>query len=621
MARARQAVAAKQVAGRAQPDAQRRGLHTSQAATDLAQLLRARAFCLSGEGALVARVASNLQATGGRIEEDAAAWIGTGIPPEGRVALSLGEAAGALGPHSFGFLNNLDGVAALAAPLPVHERPRRGHIAWVVPRRDALPEVAPLLWGRGLGASWLISVGDGDPAEVLRFLGLDPATSGILLALGRGARSQTLHEALGDKPVVLLEPPSPLARDSSLIRAVARRAGAVVTAQLEEWLAHAALLDAAAENGQASDGVATPAGPARRLRAAVVVAGAGADFVSSEVQKVRSQQRALLSVRAADSEDTALLDRELRQAALDAQVVVLCGSSDVVDSVRSPGPLLRVDPGQPERLRALLRALATPPPARDDKPAKGRVDRERVETVLSDLPPPLYVGSAVVSDEVLGDHDLKRLLHAYGVRVSRQAPANTTTAALRILGKLSPPVELLPAVTPDKDVERVVLEETAAKVLCGTQAEVKRQAALLLSRAPYVLLREVLKAAPQLRLQACPERGLGLVLRVGRTELGAGRTGSGPGPAEVWEAALLPLRLGEARNLAETLLGSSQLGTDADCDAKALCELLIGVSTCLEAHVLALDLIVLLAKEPVVVHAAGVLKRQIDSATSCRSSS
>lgn len=598
MARPRQAVAVKRQTAPAKVAAGR-SPHTSQAATDLAQLLRSRAFCLSGEGAALARVAANLQATGGQLDEAAAAWVGAGTPPEGRVALSLGEAAGALGPHSFGFLNNIDGIAPLAAPLPgMHDLPRRGSIAWVVPRRDALPEVLPLLGGRGLGLSWLISVGDGDPAEVLRFLGLDPATSGILLALGRGVRAQTLSAALADKPVVLLEPPTLAPREGQLVRAVARRAGAVVTSQLEEWLAHAALLDAAAERG------AGPAGSAKRLRAAVVVAGAGGDFVASEVQQVRAQSRALLSVRPVSSEEPAELEGALRQASQDAQVVVLCGAQELLGEVAAPGPLLRIDPGQPERLRALLRALAIPAAQRgDEKQLKSTADRERVEGVLAGLPPPLYVGGAAVSDEVLGDHDLKRLLHAYGVRVSRQAPANTATAALRILTKLNLPVEIIPHVPPESDVEAVAAAEASGRLVCATQAEVKRQATLLLSRAPHVMLREALPAGPQLRLQATAERGIGMVLRVARI----GAQGA--------EAALLPLRAGEARQLAEQL--GSGLG---DGESKALMELLAGVSACLDEHALSIDLIVQLGKEPVVLHAAGVLKRQAQPSASASAS-
>lgn len=305
----------------------------------------------------------------------------------------------------------------------------------------------------------------------------------------------------------------------------------------------------------------------------------------------------------------------MRQAALDAQIVVLCGAADILAEVNAPGPLLRVDPAQPERLRAILRALASPPALffapQDDKAPKGKVDRERVEGVLADLPPPLYVGSAAVCDEVLADHDLKRLLYAYGVRVSRQAPANTTTAALRILGKLNLPVELLPAVEPQTDVEEVIAKEAAARLLCSTQAEVKRQATLLLSHSAHVLLREVSAPAPKLRLQAGVERGLGSILRL--TTMTA---------KDTWmEAALLPLQAAEAQKLAEGVLGPLLDRDETACDAKELSELLTSLSACLSEQALTLDLVVLLKKEPAVLHAAGVLKRQAARATSSRSSS
>ncbi len=96
-------------------------LHTTQAATDLSQLLRAHAFCLSGDAALLARVAANLQATRGRVEDEAAAWIGLGVPPEGRLSVSLGEHVGALGPYSYGFLNNVEVGAPLVTVF--HDEP------------------------------------------------------------------------------------------------------------------------------------------------------------------------------------------------------------------------------------------------------------------------------------------------------------------------------------------------------------------------------------------------------------------------------------------------------------------------------------------------------------------
>jgi len=444
--------------------------------------------------------------------------------------------------------------------VPVAERPRRGSVALVVPRRDALPEVVPLLCSHDLGVSWLISVGDADPAEVVRFLAIDPATTGVLLALGRGVRAPTLHGALGHKPVVVLEPPGlPLAgRDPALHRAVARRAGVPIVQDLEEWLAHGILLEAGAlPLGPAAEPERRGRGPAR-ARAAIVVVGAGADLVSSEAGRAGLPAPVKL-----DIDDPQAVAAALHKTAQRAELVVLCGPSSDTAELKPPLPTLRVDPAQPERLRALLRAVALPPRQPDDhQPVAATGDAARVQTVLADLPPPLYLSGAVVSDEPLGDHDCKRLLHAYGVQVSRQAPVNTSTAALRVLTKLGLPVLLVPPQAPAGDGLAAALAEERAATLCTTQAEVKRHATLLLAKHPYILLREVIPAGPRLRALVSPERGLGPVLRLARVRPGPG---PGPGPGEWsaeadWQAALVPLRRGEARELAGLLMLRGEFG-------------------------------------------------------------
>lgn len=578
-----------------------RSLHTSRAATDLAQLLRAHAFAVGELGPAGQRVRANLQAGRGELREDAAVWLGLGPPPADSLAIGLGEYAGVLGPYSFGFLNNVDGIAPLA--VPVAERPRRGSVALVVPRRDALPEVLPLLCGHDLGVSWLISVGDADPAEVVRFLTIDPATTGVLLALGRGVRAPTLHGVLGQKPVVVLEPPGlPLAgRDPALHRAVARRAGVPVLQDLEEWLAHGILLEAgAAPLGPpaARESGRRGAAPAR-ARAALVVVGAGADLVSSEAQRA-----GLPAPLKLDLDDPQAAAAALHKTAQRAEVVVLCGpSSDTAELKPSP-PTLRVDPAQPERLRALLRAVALPAPRPDDsQPVPATGDAARVQAVLTDLPPPLYLSGAVVSDEPLGDHDCKRLLHAYGAAVTRQAPVNTSTAALRVLTKLGLPVLLLPPPPPAGDGLAAALAEERAATLCTTQAEVKRHATLLLAKHPYILLREVISAGPRLRAVVSPERGLGPVLRLARVR---------PGSAEPdWQAALVPLLRGEARELAGFFgpPGDGAPQGESARTAQQLGQLLGQLSACATAHDLRLDLLIAVEPEPVVVHATGELKR------------
>ncbi len=568
---------------------------TTQLAADLSLLLRSRTFALGGDGGPLARVAANLSSVGGEVAEDAAAWIGVGAPPTGQPALCLGEHAGTLGPHSFGFLNNVDGIAPFAAPLS--DRPRRGAVAWIVPRREALPDVVPLLCHRGLSASWLISVGDGDPAEVVRFLARDPATRAILIAGGRGLRPQTLLPLLSDKPAVLLDLPTTATRDRALLRAVARRSRAVVTSDLEEWLAHGALFDALAPTVRAAS-----TGSARKAKAALVVVGGGADFVAAEVQRARSTTAIQLhSVETADtpSETAETLRSTLELAQREVPTVLLCGPAELLGEQQSAlsglGSLLCVDPSQPERLRAMLRALSVslrPQPVGPDKPLQVRVEAERVQGVLSTLPPPLYVAGSMVREEVLGDHDLKRLLAAYGVRVTRQAPANTGTAVLRIASKLEFPVEVVGGVPPQSDVQALISAESNVRAVCKSQAELKRQATLLLAQSPHVLLREVLPATATLRLSVTSERGIGPVMRLGKDE-----------------AALLPLGKAESQSLASEVCEA--LG--ADC-AEGLSSLFSRVAACVIEQSLSVDLWLSLGDEPVIAHAAGVLQRPIAKA-------
>src|SRR6185295_13435911 len=106
--------------------------------------------------------------------------------------------------------------------------------------------------------------------------------------------------------------------------------------------------------------------------------------------------------------------------------------------------------------------------------------------------------------------------------------------------------------SPSADVEHVLGEEARSKEVCATQAEVKRQATLMLSHSSYVMLRESVPPAAQLRLQASVERGLGMLLKLGRVS-----ATQAPLQAQipVWEAALLPLRQSEAQRLCETILG------------------------------------------------------------------
>ena len=140
--------------------------------------------------------------------------------------MGLGSFAGTLGPRSFGFVNVHGQVAPLDAPLP--SLPRAGGLGLVVPARDALPDVAPLALARGLGLSWIVSVGDGDPAEALAFLTADAMTSALGIVLGPGATGASLRAVLGAKPAVVWGGDALAPRGGAARRRRRRRRRAVV---------------------------------------------------------------------------------------------------------------------------------------------------------------------------------------------------------------------------------------------------------------------------------------------------------------------------------------------------------------------------------------------------------
>ncbi|MBL8633398.1 MAG: hypothetical protein JNM40_09230 [Myxococcales bacterium] len=571
------------------PSAQSTSAGRSPASTeklgDVSRLLRARSFWVDGDSKAAQRVRTNLQLGPVQLDRESAAWISDGRLPDDKLGISLDDGAALLGPHSFGFLNNLDGIAPLAAPLG--ERPRVGRVALVVPRRDALPELAPLLCSRLLGVSWLISVGDGDPAEVLRFLQHDPATAGLLVALGKGVRPQSLLDALSGKPSVVLLPT--VHRDLGLLRAVARRALSRVTASFEEWLAHGALLDAGfGPLPQGRSGARR--GVSSQRRASVLVFGAGADLIQRELDALR-----LPGPIRVDADDEAAVDRALLRATEQSELLILCGDKEQLAELRPSRPALLLDPSERDRLRALLVAmLSLSASAAAHAPVVIRPIRERLETVLHELPPPLYVAGEMVKSEPLSDHDAKRLLHSYGVRVTRQAPVSTTTSALRVVAKLGTPVWVLPGLPPSEDVTKLATAEARDGVLCETQAEVKRQTSLLLGRYEYVLLREVSPRGPSLRVQLVRERGLGDVLRVE------------PLLAEAdAEASLLPLFADDAEALARVWAAPG----DAD-QVEALATLISQVAACIDEQKLQGELVIRVSDEPVVLHAALALRRE-----------
>lgn len=552
--------------------------HTRQF-SELSRLLRARSFWVEGNTLSAERVRTNLQTGPARLSPDAFAVLSSEKIPSDRLGVALSDQAGLLGPHSFGFLNNVEGIAPLSAPLL--ERPKVGQVALVVPRRDALPELAPLLCARLLGVSWVISVGDGDPADVLQFLQQDPATQTVLIALGKGVRPASLLASLPGKPSVVLLPPEH--RDLPLLRAVARRCQAKLTSDLEEWLALAALFDTGA-----SAFVLPAARAAKHPEPKVVVVGAGADWVKKELAAL-----GLPPPVRVDADEPAQLERALKQAASLVDWLIVCGAQEPLSLLSLPRGAIVLEPTERDRLRALLvmaRALLEPRPPHVSFP--GKPVRERLAQVLSELPPPLYVSGAMVQKETLGDHDVKRLLAAYGAPVSRQAPVGSTTAALRVAQKLGMPVWVVPGLPPHSDVLALREEEIRLGALCETQADLKRKTAFLLDRFEYVLLRESAQRGPLLRVRLTTERGLPDVLRIEPETLTQ---------TQESEACLLPLFVDEAHEVA-----AFQTGANREAE---LASLLLQISACFVSQKVAGDLLVRTTPTPTVEHAAAILSR------------
>jgi hypothetical protein len=507
--------------------------------TVLSALLRARRFRL---GAGTDRVRKNLEAHGGEVAPDAAPWLGEARPPADAPSVSLGDHPGTLGPRSFGFLNNVGAVAALDAPVPA--MPRKGGLALVVPRRDALPDVVPLALARGLGLSWIISVGDGDPAEALAFAGADPATRSIAVVLGDGGSGASLRGVLGLKPTVVWG-------GDAICRAVSRRAGARVVEGIDEWLAQAALLDAGVEAG---------------AKVTVLVVGGGRAFVEREV----AAQRLPADVLAIDERRP----DELVQAVADARgqgrpIVLVAGGPPTLPPAMDDVQLLGADLRHPEHLRALLAALAppaTPAPAEGDEPKRPRVDKALLDRVKAEV------------DRELRDHDCKRLLKAYGARVTRQAPTNTPTGAAKLAKTIGLPVVLVAG----DDVRTA-----------ETLPDVRRAAALMLQdmaekpgALPSVIVRERFAEVPRTRVRTLVEKGLGLTIRV-----------------EDDACALLPLSRADAFALALAT------GARRAADQRAMSELITHIAACADAEQALLDLEIFVGADPCVISAHGELKR------------
>ncbi len=516
--------------------------------TPLAFLLRARRFRVTAGGD---RVAANLVASAGQLSPEAPAWVGDGVPPVEAPSLSLGAAIGTLGPRSYGFLNNsqpgLGAIVALDVP-PIAALPRTGRLGIIVPGREALPDLLPLLCARDLPISWLISIGDGDPSEVVSFLSEDPATDAIAIALGEGAKAVGLRAVTGAKPTVFLG-------GDPIARAVARRAGAYVVDRIGEWLALGALLGA---------------GVTLDVPVEIWVQGGGLEWIRREAARYAVDAPIVhLDERAPDSLEQAL------RGITPPRLIVLAGAAISVPVRSVDTEALRVvvaDTRQPEQVSRLLSAL-------------GAELRRRAGTVAAEARPittglPVAVDSALAarvraeSEGALGDHDAKRLLKAWGLKVTRQGPTGTPTGAAKLARLID-----LPVVLARGDDERIA----------DSAPEVRRIAALLLeaeSDEPRsVMVREQVPEAPRARVKIAAERGVGLTMRVGEA------------------LALLPLDAGEALRLAQ------QSGARRAADQRVVADVLVLLGAAALAETALFDVELFCGPEPIVVRATATLRR------------
>jgi hypothetical protein len=508
--------------------------------TPLGLLLRAHRFRVTSGGE---RVAANLLAHGAQVSADAAAWIGAGTPPPDAPSLSLGVGAGTLGPRSYGFFNNTSGAGPVVAlDLPALDAlPRRGRLGVIVPSRESLPDLLPLFCARELPVAWLISVGDGDPGEAIAFLNADDDTDAIAIALGGEPRAAGLRATLGAKPTVLLG-------GDPIARAIARGAGAHVVERIGEWLALGALLGAGA----------TLADPVE-----LWVAGGGVEWLRREAQ--RYAVNAPLTML--DERDPQALTNALA-AAVPPRLIVLVGASSTPLPAKEGVRVLVADTRQPEQVSRLLKALG----AELQRFGTGEAASASVEASPVDVE--LAERVRAECEGVLLDHDMKRLLKAWGIKVTRQGPTGTPTGAVKLAHLLGLPTLLIRG-----DDER----------RAETFPEVRRLAALLLeseSDAPRsVMVREPFPDAPRTRVRVVQERGVGLMMKVGDA------------------VALLPLDPAEAARLAQ------HSGARRAADQKTVAQVLsqIGMMALTESSTLELDLFT--GSEPVVLRSSGALKR------------
>jgi hypothetical protein len=224
--------------------------------------------------------------------------------------------------------------------------------------------------------------------------------------------------------------------------------------------------------------------------------------------------------------------------------------------------VLGADLRHPEHLRALLGALAVPAERDVDTTARPRVDKDLIARVRGEV------------DGPLSDHDAKRLLKAYGARVTRQAPTSTPTGAAKVAQQIGLPV--------------VIASATAERV-ADTLPDVRRVAALFLQsssdESPSVMVRERFPEVPRARVAIQHEKELGLTMRVASA------------------CALLPLRKSDGESLAQATAARRA------ADQHAVADMLAKIAACAVSENAELELEIYVGSEPAVLAASGALRR------------
>lgn len=525
--------------------------------TDLSKVLLSDQFHLGGlERNVASLLKENLAYCEGVLTDNQGICLGEtkkNIPN-----VSFSKSQGILGPNSYGFINNTMGIFPFAAPL--RDVPLKGSTGVILPSRELLPDIVPLLIDYKVGVSWVISVGDGDPAEVARFLMRDRNTRSILFAVGKGIDISSLQTAMdGDKKIAFLAPQTKFLQEKEqlLLAAMARRKQHWMFHDLDGFLTCGKLLSSLG-GGFAQD--------SKKLKVSIVCFGGGASYVAAQAKLYALPKPKLVSL----SEEVPLA---LREASAVSDMVVLCGNRYELPEIETVGPTIKVESSKVYETFSLIELFRKPAWNLAKRSfVAGQLDENRYQSLLQDLPPQLYELGRLVKDEQLSDHDSKRLLRSYGVKVCRQAPAFNPTMAVRMGQKIGFP--------------NVLMSQNNVLVLCTTPAQLKSHAIRLFSHQTELVVRESLPDAVELTVQVTYDKKLG-------------------NQVLWWDnvAVLLPLIQGELDLLADNQAKRYQ------GQFESLREFILNLSYAVTQQTCLGTIRVLLAQEPVVIGASLIIKR------------